>query len=370
MEKGKISAFQMGVMMYPTILATAILTVPSITATYAKQDLWISPIWDFPIGMLLVYVLLKLNKLYPEENIIQYSKSIMGSFMGKTLGIIYLFFFLHNSSFALRQYAEFLIITSLPKTPLFVVMGGMTLVCSFAVKAGIEALARSALVFIPLFTLPLLLMVVMLLPDMEPRNILPVLEKGILPSLKGGFFLMTWFCDLLYLSFLFPFLKDRKKGGKWGTILVIAITSTMVITNLATEFVLGGTTQIMLYPVMNVVRFISIAEFFEHIEAVVIAVWVTGAFIKISIFYYALALGTAQWLGLSNYKSLVLPIGFLQLICSIWVAPNIQQIAHFFSMAGTIYFPFIELILPSFLLFVALIKRKYKDKCPNSSNIR
>ncbi|WP_256218292.1 hypothetical protein [Bacillus sp. MUM 116] len=32
-EKGKISAFQMYVMMYPTILATAILTVPSIPAT-------------------------------------------------------------------------------------------------------------------------------------------------------------------------------------------------------------------------------------------------------------------------------------------------------------------------------------------------
>ena len=37
MEKGKISALQMAIMMYPTIVATAILSVPSIIAKYAKN---------------------------------------------------------------------------------------------------------------------------------------------------------------------------------------------------------------------------------------------------------------------------------------------------------------------------------------------
>ncbi|TKH09627.1 spore gernimation protein, partial [Peribacillus simplex] len=44
MEKGKISSLQMAFMMYPTIVATAVLGVPSITAKYAKTDLWLSPI--------------------------------------------------------------------------------------------------------------------------------------------------------------------------------------------------------------------------------------------------------------------------------------------------------------------------------------
>ncbi|WP_177177208.1 endospore germination permease [Bacillus sp. MUM 116] len=369
-EKGKISAFQMGVMMYPSILATGIVTVPSITATYAKQDLWISPIWNCPIGLLMVFVVLQLHKLYPGENIIQYSERIMGRFVGKTLGIFYLFFFLHNSSLILREYAEFIITTALPKTPIIVVMTGMVLVCAFAVYGGVEVLARSALVFLPLFTLPLLLVGLMLLPDMEPRNILPIMGKGFLPSLKGAFFVITWFGDLLYLSFLLPFLTDREKVGKWGTISIMAIILTMVVTNLGTVFVLGGMTQQEVYPVMSIVRYISLAQFFEHVEAIVMGIWITGVFVKFSFFYYALVLGTAQWLDLSDYKSIVLPFGFLQVICSIWVTPNLQYMGHFFSTTGAFYFPLVEIMIPLFLLFAALIQKKYKEKSSKSSNVR
>ena len=42
MEKGKISSLQMAVMLYPAIIATSIISVPSIVAKYAKNDLWIS----------------------------------------------------------------------------------------------------------------------------------------------------------------------------------------------------------------------------------------------------------------------------------------------------------------------------------------
>ena len=51
---------------------------------------------------------------------------------------------------------------------------------------------------------------------------------------------------------------------------------------------------------MQVAEYINIADFFEHVESVVMAIWVVGAFIKISAFYYAAALGTAQWLNLSH----------------------------------------------------------------------
>ncbi len=49
-EKGKISAAQMAMMMYPTIIATAILLVPAITARHANQDMWLSPLWASLIG--------------------------------------------------------------------------------------------------------------------------------------------------------------------------------------------------------------------------------------------------------------------------------------------------------------------------------
>ncbi|MED1472734.1 endospore germination permease [Bacillus salipaludis] len=365
-EKGKISALQMGIMMYPTILATAILTIPALTAPYAKQDLWVSPLWACPIGLLIVFVFFQLHKLYPEMNIIQYSECIMGRFFGKILGFLYLFFFLHNSSIVLREYADFIITTALPKTPIIVVIASMVLVSAFAVRGGVEVIARASLVFFPLFTFPLLIMGVLLLPDINIQNILPIFGNGITPSLKGAFFIISWFSDLLYVSFLLPFLKDPEKGRKWGGISVLAITLTMVVTSLSSVFVLGEVTSKELYPVMNVVRYVSIGDFIEHIESIVMAVWITGIFLKFSLFYYALVLGAAQWIRLSNYRSIVLPLGFLQVIFSIWVTPSIQQLGYFFSTIGSVYVPFIESVLPLFLLFLALIQRKLKEKSPES----
>ncbi|MCQ6561745.1 GerAB/ArcD/ProY family transporter [Paenibacillus mendelii] len=55
-EKGKISGFQMVLMMHPTIMASGLILMPSLTAIYAKQDAWLSPIIASIIGYLNVYL--------------------------------------------------------------------------------------------------------------------------------------------------------------------------------------------------------------------------------------------------------------------------------------------------------------------------
>ena len=92
MEKGKISSLQMAFIMYPTIVATAILGVPSITAKYAKNDLWLSPILASLIGYVTVYIAYKLHKLYPKQTIIQFSEQIMGRIRGENSRFVILVF--------------------------------------------------------------------------------------------------------------------------------------------------------------------------------------------------------------------------------------------------------------------------------------
>ena len=83
MEKGKISSLQMAIMMFPTIAATAVLGVPSITAKYAKTDFWLSPILASLIGYVTVYIAYQLHKLYPKQTVIQFSEQIIGRFAEK-----------------------------------------------------------------------------------------------------------------------------------------------------------------------------------------------------------------------------------------------------------------------------------------------
>lgn len=357
-EKGKISAFQMAIMMNPTILATAILLVPGITARHANQDLWLSPIWAFIVGLFVVYIAYQLNKLYPKESIIEYSRQILGKYLGIILGFIYIIFYLHVNGIIVREYSEFVIGTFLTQTPIIVVTGSMVIVCALAVYGGIEVIGRVSQIIVPVVLLLYFLIIFMLIKDLDYMQILPIMEDGISPSFMGSVTPQGWFSEFILITFLLPFLTDREKGLKWGIASVISVMVILVLANLTTYMLFGKLTGALTYPVMVAVRYISIADFLEHLEAIVMAIWVAGTFIKISVFYYVIVLGMAQCLMLSDYRPIVLPVGLLLVIFSTWSAPNLSELSHFLGTSLPFYLLFFQFAIPLMLLFIALLRKK------------
>ncbi len=358
MEKGKISSLQMAMMMYPTIVATAILTVPSITAKYAKNDLWLSPVWASLIGYVTVYIAYQLHKLYPKQTVIQYSEQIIGRAGGKVLGFLYVFFYIQLTGQLARSYGEFVVDSFLVNTPISVIIASMLLLCALAVRGGVEVLGRLSEFFFPAFIFPLIILIVLLSPDFEFKNVFPVLGSGMMPSMKGAIVPNGWFTEFFLIIFFLPFLTDVKNGRKYGMITVFAVMATLIVVNLTVLFVLGATTATKVYPLMNAGRYISLADFFEHLESITMAVWILGAFIKISVFYYAAALSTAQWLNLSDYRSIVWPLGILIVEFSFWSYPNVMELNRFDVIAFPFYGPLVQTIIPLFLLVIAMVRKR------------
>ncbi|SDM84346.1 spore germination protein KB [Fictibacillus solisalsi] len=362
-EKGKISSFQMALIMYPTIEATALLTVPGITGTYAERDMWISPILGSINGFFTVFILYQLHKLYPKETIIQYSEHIVGRVLGKILGFIYLFFLLHIGSIILREYSTFVSVSFLQTTPPSVIIGGMVLVCAFAVRGGIEVLGRTANLFVPILFLLPIIAAILLLKDFDPKHMLPIMEHGMMPSVMGAAAPQAWFGETFLITMILPFLSDRDKGMKWSLILVVTIMVNFVITNLLAVFLFGGTASGYTFPLFTAIRYITISTFFEHLESVTIAIWITGIFIKISMFYYALVIGTSQWLKLSDYRPIVFPFGFLLTVLGCqWVAPNFEELNHFLVTIYPFYGSLLMTLIPALFLLIAVIRKKKRKK--------
>ena len=170
MEKGKISSFQMAVMLYPTIVATVILSVPSVTAKYT-HDVWLSPILASLIGYVTVYLAYKLHQLYPKQTVIQFSEQIMGRFAGKVFGVVVLFFYIQGTGQVTRAYAEFIVESFLVNTPISVIIASMVFLCALIVYGGLEGLGRAAELFFPVFVFPLLILMILVFPDLEFKNI-------------------------------------------------------------------------------------------------------------------------------------------------------------------------------------------------------
>ncbi|MCQ6275566.1 endospore germination permease [Bacillus sp. V3B] len=357
-EKGKISSLQMGIMFYPTIIASALLSVPSGTAKHAKNDLWLSPIMASVIGFLAVYMAYRLHKFFPKQTLIEYSEHILGKVLGKALGFLFIFNLLFTNGFTIRQYTELSIGAFLPNTPMIVVTSGLVLVCGFAVRGGLEVVGRAAQMFFPIYLVSLIVIIILLIPEFNFKHLLPIMENGLMPPIKGSAIPLSMFTLFFFIAYLLPYVTDEEKGRKWSLISVGAVMLTLVITNITILFVFGGTTSNYVYPVLSAARYISIADFLEHLESIVIAIWVSGTFIKLSVQYYITVLATAQVLGLSDTRSIVFPIGVFNVLFSFWGIENFSELS---SVIGTVlpFYAFgFNIAIPFLLLLIVVIRKK------------
>lgn len=357
-EKGKISSLQLGIMFYPTILATAILSVPSGTAMHSKNDLWLSPIWASFVGVLVVYIACKLHKLYPNQTVIQYCETLLGKIFGKALGFLFVLNLFFTNGFTVRQYTELSIGAFLPHSPMIVITAVLVIVCGFAVRGGIEVVGRSAEIFIPLYIISLVVIILLLIPEYNVKNLFPIMENGLLPSMKGAVIIQPMFTLFFFIAYLLPFIKDENKAMKWSMISVSIVMLTLVIVNLTILFVFGGTVRNYVYPVLSAAKYISVADFLEHIESIIVAVWVAGTFIKLSVQYYITVLATAQLIGLSDSRIIAFPVGLLNVLFSFWGIPNFQVLANALGTTVPFLSLFINVFIPFLLLLIAIIRKK------------
>ncbi|WP_052310062.1 GerAB/ArcD/ProY family transporter [Paenibacillus senegalensis] len=147
LDQGRISAFQLGLMMYPAVLVSGFLVLPSATFQLAKNDLWLTGLPGLLVGLIAVYTATRLHELYPKQNVVQYGERILGKIPGKLLGLVYITYNLHAAGGITRQYADFVVGNFLLKTPMILIMASMLLLCAFAVYGGAELIARGTIIF-------------------------------------------------------------------------------------------------------------------------------------------------------------------------------------------------------------------------------
>ena len=360
LETGKITSFQMALCIFPTVFSTAILTMPAINHEYAGRDMWLSPLFGSVVGFLTAWILCRLHQLYPGETIFEYSRHLIGRTAGKFLSGLYVLFFLYLSGFVVREYSNFIIISILPETPEIVIIGSFVLIITFAVSGGIMVLGKTAYVFVPIFSIPIPALLLLLAKDLHPIEILPILENGLMPPIKGASVPQAWFSEVFTITVLLPYLKDQKKALKWSSIAVLAIMVSMMIMDMTALFLFGELTGSYTFPIMKSVRYISLMNFFEHMDAAFISIWLVGAFIKIAVTFYTLTLGCAQWLNLKSYQPLVLPLGFMTVLFALWEFYNFQEQTDFTRTIIPLVLPLLFTVIPGALLIIAEIKQKRK----------
>ncbi|HET7658434.1 MAG TPA: endospore germination permease [Bacillales bacterium] len=361
LETGRISISQTMLLLFILVNATAVLSAPSIMGKNAGRALWLSPMWAAITGFAVLVLAIGLHHFFPKKTIIEYGNRLLGPFFGKLAGAAFLLYLLHQDGIIMREYMEFVVGVFLEKTPVFIILGGMALLTSFAARGGIEVLGRLGQLLVPSTLLIWTLLLLLTFQDWTMTNILPLTVDDVVHSIRGSIAPQTWYTEFFLVAFLLPYTKHRKGSGRWGTVVIIATVVTLSVVNLICVFVFGNLVPTLTYPVMTLIRYINIADFFEHIDALLLIIWVVGVFLKLAFFQYCIMLGTAQWFNMSDYRPLALPIGFLTVLLGIWVAPNLQELTRFISSTDYFYMISFFVVYPLLLLVIAFIRKRFNQ---------
>ncbi len=353
----RISQWQLMMLLVPLIIATEILPVTDLSAKFAHQRAWLSMIPATFTGIWSIWVMTTLYFRHPGRSIVEYSIDIFGNWLGRIVGVIVLIQTLTYSSKVAAEALTFVSMFALPRTPKYIILLIFIVVCGTAAWCGLEVIARCAETFVPVLIVFFILVFISLIPNMHPNFVRPifgpywiktVFQAAIVPS--------AWFGEFLVLGFLLPFLSSDKKVRKtaYGVLLFLGVFMSLIA--LQSTMVSGPLTEKLTYSYYVTARYISLGDFFERIDPLIVSIWMYGLIIKEAICVFVFSLCIVQLTGLSDHRLVVIPVTLLSAVTCLWFFPNLAELRAFLTYTFPIDGFLIQNILPSFILLVDMIR--------------
>jgi spore germination protein KB len=338
----------------PLVNGTVVLFVPSLMATVGGRDGWMAPLLA-PLSIVMLVALLgPLIRRWPDQSFIQVAQSTLGRWVGGLLGAVFSVWAFHTNAIILRQFGDFIKGTVLIRTPILIVQLLILLAVIWVARAGLEVLARCAAVLVPIDALFLMTIVVLGIRESRFQNLLPVLEHGITPVLRAALIPSAWVSELVCLAFLWPRLNQPRQGPAVLVSASIWTSLNLAVGSLIGIATFGPTVAKVTFSLFAVARVVSIAEFLERIEPLLMIVWVSDNFIKISVFHYVATESLRQSLGLRERKPLVIPGAALMLVLAAASLDSTVEMADWLMHVWPLYSPLVTFGIPIIALCAGL----------------
>jgi len=363
-NKIKISNQQFFALAANGTLGSTIFVISGLLTGIAKQDAWITalitPVW----GLLQIWLYYYLGKAYPGLTLIGINKKILGKWPGIIVSAGFVFLFLHVTTNSPWYVGDFLghILSETPDYLFYIPFMAAVII---AVLYGVEAFARASEIFIIFVSLIFFVAMILILPKVNIENLLPVLEEGIVPSLKGSFFLFSFTTfPILTLMMIFPVNaialpqagKAMVKGYLWGSLIVFVA---IIISILVLGSNVISNTQ---YASFLLFKEIDVAGIFSRLEFVIMLIWLVTQFVTCVLFFYAGVKSFAELFGLKDYRKVVLPLGLIVTVLTGIIFPDANYQGNWDSIVWPPYGTTFCLIIPGIITIVCWLKKKFNKQ--------
>ena len=303
----RISPHQFMTLGAAVLLGTTFLPVASIVTGVGGRDGWMSVLPGFAVGIPYGLMVLSLLEQYPQKNLLQITESLLGKWIGKIIGIMYILISGYFGGLLLGQVGNVYETSIMPLTPIWLFHLGGLLLVFYLVSSGIEVFARFSEIIFPVIVIALGLNVGLSIPRMEQGELMPILSEGIKPLLSGVLKVMPFpMTHLLFLAGILTFLPTGKeeigqlKAGVWRAVFLVGILDTLIV--LMQILVFGPTETIRLvYGLLVLGKMVEVSRTVAGVESLFLGVWLGAMVIKIGASFFAVIWGLEtvfSWKGL------------------------------------------------------------------------
>ncbi|MFZ5975668.1 MAG: GerAB/ArcD/ProY family transporter [Bacillota bacterium] len=324
----------------------------------AKQDAWIVIVISFITSAPFFLSYIYLAKRFPGKTLIQMNDIVYGSYLGKLISVLYAAFILDIFAMNISALADFYAVSIMPEMPKLILMILFTLVGAYAVKKGIETIARISWFAVAYSAVFVTISCLLLIGNMDFGNFLPVFQLSAKDYVQSThIFSSIPFCNTVLFLMVFPALNDVKKIGKYSLGGFAVAGLILFIVSIRNTSVLGPSATIFTNAAYEATRLINIGEVLTRVELFIALAITLVIFVKSCVMYYATVKSIGELFRVRSVSSLIIPAGIIAVIIAMVLFRSSAATDDYFSK----YHPFFtipfEFILPPLTLLIAKIRR-------------
>lgn len=314
----RLSTHQFMVLSSAVLLGTTFFPIGSMVTGIGGRDGWMAIIPGFGLGIPFGFMVLSLMPKYPNKNLIEISEKVLGKWLGKGLGFLYILATTYFGALLSGQGADMFKRSILPVMPHHVFILGGSLLVFLLYMNGIEVFGRFAEVIFPIVIVALIGTALLTIPRFEQGELFPILADGIKPvlyaSVKVAPFPMEY---ILFLAGLLPFLPKKSKDliqmkkGIWRAVFLVVFLSIIITIIQILTFGPFETTRLS-YGLLVLGKMIELSRTVAGVESIFALIWMGALTMKISAFFFAGMWGIKSVFGLKSVKwSFILGLAYI-----------------------------------------------------------
>ncbi|MCY0869220.1 MAG: endospore germination permease [Firmicutes bacterium] len=339
-----ISPLQLFAMMIGGEIAIGHMVYGHMATVYAGRDVWASLLLGCACGAIVLQVIVRLAMAQGDRSFASYCVDACGGIAGRAIAFLYFFYFVLVSSLTFHLLGGFLggLYIQTPYQVLIVLL--FTLIV-WALKSGLEVIARAIFFLLPVLLVLGILLTLVGMPDRQWRHLLPVFDHGFGSLWRGAVIFAAMAAELVVYLTVTGSLTDRSKLPKQAIWVVLAFVLSFLGPITGPIMLFGERLASRLtYPTFAELDYIQVSSIVQRLDIVGIGLWLVGGYIRTSLFAGGALLTISELVGFAGPGAetlFVIPVVALMIGLSLLMPGSIADDYQF--LLGT--YPVISLFM-------------------------